>query len=147
MFLPAEYVWLEPVIIAAIVVLVVDLVGNSLAFGGRIGNAIITAAVFFVVFGALAYFGLGKLEVATDVAEIPSRFLPGELLWLEPVVIATALVFVIGLVGNLLSFKNRFMNAIVTAAIFFVVFAVVTYLGYGSINVDLPEIPAGVAPD
>ena len=43
----------------------------------------------------------------------------------------------------MMSFKNRFMNALVTAAIFLVVFGVVTYFGYGSIEVDLPELPSG----
>ncbi len=146
MFLPNEYVWLEPVIVAAIIVFLVDLVGNSLAYGGRLVNALATAVVFFVIFAALAYFGLGKLEFATDAAELPSRFLPGEYLWLEPVLIATLLVFIVGLVGNILSFDNRFMNALVTALIFLLVFAVVTYLGYGTLEVDVPALPTGEAP-
>ncbi len=146
MFLPAEYAWLEPVIVAAIIVFVVDLVGNSLAYGGRFVNALVTAIVFLVVFGALAYFGLGKLEVSTEMAEIPSRFLPDDLLWLEPVLIATGLVFLVGLLGNLISFKNRFMNALVTAVIFLVIFGAVTYLGYGAVAVELPELPAAGAP-
>ncbi len=146
MFLPAEYIWLEPVIVAAIVVFAVDLVGNSLSYGGRIKNAVITAAVFFVIFAALAYFGLGKLEVSTNIAEIPSLFLPGELLWLEPVVIATVLVLIVGFIGNLIAFGNRFKNAAITAGIFLIVFAALTYFGYGSVEVDLPDIPAGVAP-
>ncbi|MEL6210641.1 MAG: hypothetical protein AAFR44_10770 [Pseudomonadota bacterium] len=141
MVLPTEYAWLEPVIVAAIIVFLVDLVGNSLAYSGRFVNALMTAIVFLVVFGALAYFGLGKLEVSTDMAEIPSRFLPEDLLWLEPVVIGAALVFVVGLVGNLLAFKNRFVNALVTALIFVAVFGAVTYLGYGSVEVELPEVP------
>ena len=145
MFLPAEYIWLEPVIVAAIIVFLLDLVGNSLAYRGRFVNAIMTAVVFFVVFGALAYFGLGKLEVSTDVAQIPSQFLPSDLLWLEPVVIGTVVVLIVGLIANMLSFKNRFMNAVVTAAIFLVVFGALTYFGYGSVNVDLPDMPAGVA--
>jgi len=141
MFLPAEFAWLEPVIVAAIIVFLVDLVGNSLAYGGRFVNALVTAIVFLVVFGALAYFGLGRLEVSTDMAEIPSRFLPDDLLWLEPVLIATLLVFVVGLLGNLLSFKNRFVNALVTALIFLAIFGAVTYFGYGSVAVELPEVP------
>ncbi|MEM7766352.1 MAG: hypothetical protein AAF253_02565 [Pseudomonadota bacterium] len=147
MGLPTEYAWLEPVIVAAIIVFLIDLVANSLAYSGRFVNALMTAIVFLVVFGALAYFGLGKLEVSTDMAEIPSRFLPEGLLWLEPVVIGAALVFVVGLVGNLLAFKNRFMNALVTALIFVAVFGAVTYLGYGSVEVELPEVPAVEVPD
>ncbi|MCI4644057.1 MAG: hypothetical protein MRY64_04670 [Hyphomonadaceae bacterium] len=146
MFLPDQYVWIEPVIVAAIIVFAVDLVGNSLAYGGRFVNALATAAIFLVVFAALAYFGLGKLELSTSVAELPSRFLPEDLLWLEPVVIATVLVLLVGFAGNMMSFKNRFMNALVTAAIFLVVFGVVTYFGYGAIEVELPELPTGEAP-
>jgi len=141
MFLPDEYVWLEPVIVAAIIVFAVDLIGNSIAYGGRLVNAITTAIVFLIVFSALAYFGLGKLEVSTEAAEIPSRFLPDDYLWLEPVLIATALVFVVGLIGNILSFKNRFINAVATAILFLLIFAAVTYFGYGAIEVEVPNLP------
>ena len=72
MFLPEEYMWLEPVIVAAIIVFAVDLVGNSIAYGGRLVNAFTTAIVFLVVFAALAYFGLGKLELSTDAVDIPN---------------------------------------------------------------------------
>jgi len=146
MFLPNEYAWIEPVVVAALIVFAVDLLGNSLAYGGRLVNALTTAAVFFVIFAALAYFGLGKLQFSTDAAELPSRFLPGGFLWLEPVIIATVLVFIVGLVGNILSFDNRLMNAFVTAVIFLLVFGVVTYLGYGSVDVDVSTVPAEGAP-
>ena len=53
MFLPADYLWLEPVLIAAAVVFVIDLIGNALSFGSRVTNALVTAVVFAVVFGAL----------------------------------------------------------------------------------------------
>ena len=147
MLLPDEYIWLEPVLVAAIIVFAVDLIGNSLAYSGRFVNAITTAAVFFVIFAALAYFGLGKLEVSTDAVEIPSLFLPEDYLWLEPVVIATAIVFVVSLVGNLMSFDNRFVNAVVTAILFLVVFGAVTYLGYGTVEVVVPALPTGTAPE
>ncbi len=35
MLLPAQYAWFEPVLIASIVVFIIDLVGNSIAFGNR----------------------------------------------------------------------------------------------------------------
>ena len=106
MSLPTELAWLEPVIIAAVIVFLVDLIGNSIAYRGRVINAVVSALVFLVIFAALAYFGLGKLEVSTDVAEIPSRFLPEDFLWLEPVLIGTLLVLVIGFVANLLPSKT-----------------------------------------
>lgn len=146
MLLPDAYNWLEPVIVAAIVLFIVDLIGNSIAYGGRFINAIATAVVFFIIFAALAYFGLGKLVVSTDVAEIPSRFMPDDLIWLEPVLIATVLVLIVGFIGNMLAFKNRFINAVVTALIFLVIFGAVTYFGYGAVEVDLPAISSGDVP-
>ena len=146
MFLPAEYAWAEPVVIAGIVLFFVDLIANSIAYGGRFVNGIMTAVVFFIVFAALAYFGLGKLEFSTDAVNVPSLFLPTDFIWLEPVLIATVLVFLVGLAGNFLSFSNRFVNALVTALIFIVVFGVVTYLGYGSVDVDLPALQTAEPP-
>jgi len=54
-FLPAEYSWLEPVLIAAAVVFVVDLIGNMISFSNRILNALVTAIVFAVIFGSLSF--------------------------------------------------------------------------------------------
>ena len=150
MLLPSEFVWLEPVIIAAIIVFLVDLIGNSIAYGGRVLNALVTAVVFLIIFGALAYFGLGSMQVSTDVVDVPSmsRFLPEDLLWLEPVLIGTLIVLIVGFIGNMLAFKNRFLNALVTAIIFLVIFGAVTYFGYGAVAVDLPVVTSGetVAP-
>lgn len=55
MFLPAEFSWLEPVLIAAAVVFVVDLIGNMISFSNRILNALVTALVFAVIFGTLTF--------------------------------------------------------------------------------------------
>ncbi len=63
MFLPAEYFWLEPVLIASGVVFIISLLGNILAFGNRLFNAIVTAVVFGLVFGALSFYGYGGVEV------------------------------------------------------------------------------------
>ncbi len=74
MFLPPEYFWLEPVIVAAIVVFVIDLIGNTLAFGSRFVNALVTAIVFALVFGALVYFGYGNISMT--VSTTPSASAP-----------------------------------------------------------------------
>jgi hypothetical protein len=66
MFLPPEYGWLEPVLIAAAVVFVVDLIGNILTFSNRFVNALVTAIVFAVIFGALTYYGYGRVDVAVS---------------------------------------------------------------------------------
>ena len=55
MFMPPDYLWLEPVIVAAIIVFFVDLIGNMLSFSNRILNALTTALVFLAIFGTLSY--------------------------------------------------------------------------------------------
>ncbi len=53
MLLPQPYAWFEPVLIASIVVFVVDLVGNSITFSNRYLSALVSAAIFAIIFGAL----------------------------------------------------------------------------------------------
>jgi uncharacterized membrane protein YadS len=122
MFLPTEYVWLEPVLIAAGVVFVVGLIGNALSFSNRFLNALVTAIVFAVIFGVL--YHLSKAEVPPS----PVEFLPADYAWLQPVLLAAAVVFVVDLIGNILSFSNRFVNALVTAIVFAVIFGGLTFL-------------------
>ncbi len=63
MFLPVEYSWLEPVLIASGVVFIVSLLGNLLAFGNRLANAIVTAIIFGLIFGALMFYGYGDVQM------------------------------------------------------------------------------------
>ena len=76
MMLPAQYVWFEPVLIASIVVFIIDLVGNSFAFGNRYVGALVSAILFALVFGALVYFGYGN--VSMSVTTTPSATAPGQ---------------------------------------------------------------------
>jgi hypothetical protein len=122
MFLPTEYAWLEPVIIASGVVFVIGLIGNALSFSNRFVNALVTAIVFAVIFGVL--YHLSQAEVPPS----PVEFLPADYKWLQPVLIAAAVVFVVDLIGNFLSFSNRFVNALVTAIVFLVIFGGLTFL-------------------
>lgn len=122
MFLPTEYIWLEPVLVAAGVVFVIGLIGNLLSFSNRFVNALVTAIVFAVVFGAL--YHLSHAEVPPS----PIEFLPADYKWLQPVLIAAAVVFVVDLIGNILSFSNRFVNALVTALVFLAIFGGLTYV-------------------
>ena len=62
MFLPSEYLWFEPVLIATIVVFIVDYIGNYITFSNRFFNALVTAIIFAIIFGALAYFGFGDVS-------------------------------------------------------------------------------------
>jgi hypothetical protein len=76
MFLPPQYAWFEPVLIASIVVFVIDLVGASFAFGNRILSALMSAILFALVFGALVYFGYGN--VSMSVTTTPSATAPAQ---------------------------------------------------------------------
>jgi hypothetical protein len=76
MFLPAQYAWFEPVLIATIVVFIIDLIGNSIGFGNRFLSALMSAIVFAVVFGSLVYFGYGN--VSMSVTTTPSATAPGQ---------------------------------------------------------------------
>jgi hypothetical protein len=75
-FLPAQYAWFQPVLIAAVVVFVIDLIGNSITFSNRFLSALISAVLFAIVFGALVYFGYGN--VSMSVATTPSSTAPGQ---------------------------------------------------------------------
>jgi len=76
MFLPAQYAWFEPVLIATIVVFIIDLVGNSIGFGNRFLSAIMSSIVFALVFGTLVYFGYGS--VAMSVRTTPTTTAPAQ---------------------------------------------------------------------
>jgi hypothetical protein len=76
MFLPSNYLWFEPVLIAAIVVFVVSWIGNSILFNNRFANALVTSIVFAVIFGAIAYFGFGS--VSMTASPTPSASAPAQ---------------------------------------------------------------------
>lgn len=71
MFLPEEYLWLEPVLIAAVVVFFVDWIGNTITFSNRVINAFVTALIFGLIFGALVYFGYGSIELSVSSTPSP----------------------------------------------------------------------------
>ena len=77
MFLPAQYAWFEPVLIATIVVFIIDLVGSSIGFGNRFLSAIMSSIVFALVFGTLVYFGYGN--VSMSVTTTPSTTAPAQM--------------------------------------------------------------------
>ena len=60
------YPWIEPVLIGAAIVFVLDLIGNLISFSNRVLNALATAIVFAIVFGGLLYTGVLKLDVRTE---------------------------------------------------------------------------------
>ena len=52
---------------------------------------------------------LAKNSHAT-LAQLSGKHMPAEFAWLQPVLIAAAVVFVLDLIGNMLSFSNRFVK-------------------------------------
>ncbi|MEQ1578865.1 MAG: hypothetical protein ABL894_14605 [Hyphomicrobium sp.] len=140
MFMPADLTWLEPVIVMSAVVFVVGLIGNILSFSSRFMNALVTAVIFALLSGAL-FFMMFKDSIPKTIA------VPADLAWLEPVLVASAIVFVVDLIGNMLSFSNRVVNALVTAVVFGAVFGGLSYVAYK--NDAMPtgiSAPAPVAP-
>jgi hypothetical protein len=53
---------LEPVLIAAVIVFVLNAVGSFIEFNNRFVNALVDTVLFAIVFGALVY--IGKLHMA-----------------------------------------------------------------------------------
>jgi uncharacterized membrane protein len=73
MLLPTEYAWFEPVLIAAIIVFVIDVIGSMLVFSGRpVLNALASAIVFAVIFGVLVYYGYGRVEMSVSTTPEPT---------------------------------------------------------------------------
>ncbi len=65
--------YLEPVLIGAAIVFVLDLIGNLISFSNRVLNAFATAVVFAIVFGGLLYTVVLKLDVRTEVTTTTSE--------------------------------------------------------------------------
>jgi hypothetical protein len=73
-------------------------------------------------------------------------FLPEQFAWLQPVLIASVVVFIIDLIGNRITFANRYVNALATAVLFALVFGTLAYFGYGSVSMSVTTTPAATAP-
>ena len=59
--------------------------------------------------------------------------LPPEYAWIELVIIGALVVFVADLIGNLISFQSRLVNALTTAIVFAVAFSLTIYLRFGTV--------------
>ena len=59
--------------------------------------------------------------------------LPPEYAWIGLVVMGAVFVFIADLIGNTLSFHNRFLNALATTIVFAAAFAFFIYFRYGSV--------------
>lgn len=103
-------------------VFIADLIGNTIAFGNRRFNAIVSAVIWGIVFYVIVFFGQKEL----DMKPIEYQQL------LALTVLGLQSVFVADVIGNSLVFDNRVVNAIVTSIIWAVVFMGTIYaLKYG----------------
>jgi hypothetical protein len=72
MILPSEYVWFEPVLFAALIILGINFIGSMLVFSRRpVLNALASALVFAVTFGALVYYGYGRVDMMVSTVPDP----------------------------------------------------------------------------
>jgi Mn2+/Fe2+ NRAMP family transporter len=62
-----------------------------------------------------------------------TMLLPPEYAWIELVIIVAVAVYVCALIGNTISFDNRFMNALPTAVVLAVAFSLLVYFRYGTV--------------
>ena len=73
MLLPAEYAWFEPVLFAALIVFVINVIGSMLVFSRRpVLNALASALLFALIFGILVFYGYGKVEMTVSTTPAPS---------------------------------------------------------------------------
>jgi hypothetical protein len=73
MFLPAQYAWFEPVLVAAVIVFLVDFAGSVIVFSRRPTlNALASAILFAIGFGVLVYYGYGTIDVSLSTTPSPN---------------------------------------------------------------------------
>jgi hypothetical protein len=72
--------------------------------------------------------------------------LPAQYAWFEPVLIASVVVFVVDLIGNSITFSNRYLSALVSAVVFAIVFGALVYFGYGSVTMAVQTTQNAMAP-
>lgn len=115
-----ESAFLMKVLVGAGILFVIGYIGNMLSFSNRFMNAFVTALVFAVIYGAL-YFVIDQTSLSAEVGAISQEQ------WFTMVGISAILVFIIDLVANMLAFNNRFVNALMTAVVFAVLFGGLMY--------------------
>jgi ribose/xylose/arabinose/galactoside ABC-type transport system permease subunit len=63
---PPEYSWLQPIIVASIVVFFVSWIANAIFSANDFLNALLTALIFGLIFAGLVYSGMGGIEISID---------------------------------------------------------------------------------
>ncbi len=117
---PSETALLANVLVGSGILFVIAYLGNALTFSNRFVNALVTALIFAVFYGALIYT-VDRTVLPQELKEATQET------WLQMIVMAAGLVFVLDLVANFISFGNRMVSAFVTAVLFAVIFGVAVY--------------------
>ena len=116
----AETAFLMKVLVGAGILFVIGYIGNMLSFSSRFMNALVTAIVFALIYGAL-YFVIDQAALSAEVGAMSQEQ------WFKMVGISAVLVFIIDLVANMIAFDSRFVNALMTAVVFAVLFGGLMY--------------------
>lgn len=107
------------ILVGAAVVFVSDFIGNALAFGNRVINAAVTAITFTIIFiGLNAVDVWGRSPGLGNVTEI-------EIIAVVPY--AAASVFISDLIGNVLAFRSRVLNTLMTTIVFTAIFTLLRF--------------------
>lgn len=117
---PAETALLTKILAGAGVLFVIAYIGNLISFSNRFANALVTAIVFALIYAGL-YYVIDQAMLPPEVRAMSQET------WLRMILMSAALVFVLDLLANVLSFSSRLGNALVTAALFAVLLGVLTY--------------------
>ncbi|MGD9786181.1 MAG: hypothetical protein AB7E80_00980 [Hyphomicrobiaceae bacterium] len=121
---PASTAMLTQVLAGAGVLFVVAYIGNLMSFSNRFVNALVTALVFAAIYAGVFYL-LDRGAMPAEVRHMSQD------MWIRMIGMSAALVFVLDLVANMLSFSNRAMNALVTAVLFALLFGALMYMSGG----------------
>jgi hypothetical protein len=117
---PSETALLANVLVGSGILFVIAYLGNALTFSNRFVNALVTALVFGAFYTALIYT-VDKTVLPPELKEATRDT------WVQLVLMAAGLVFVLDLIANFISFNSRFVSALVTAVLFSVLFGVAVY--------------------
>lgn len=128
---PAETALITKIVAGAGVLFVIGYVGNLLSFSNRFVNALVTAIVFGVVYAGL-YYVIDRAMLPADIRNMSQET------WLRMIAYSAALVFVLDLVANMISFSNRLGNALVTAVLFAILLGALMYTT-GGVPTSLPK--------
>ena len=133
---PEQTVLLTNVLMGSGVLFVIAYLGNALTFSNRFVNALATALIFGVFYGVLIYT-VDKTVTPPELKEASHQA------WLQIVVMASSVVFVLDLVANFISFNNRAVSALVTAVLFAVLFGFAIYSSGGLMHGPVSTGPLG----